>query len=219
MSQPRNTAVHAQSGLFGWILPLAITVGAGPLLLVHCQQLWSRTHYRYFPFVFAAAAICPLLYNRKKAPHVPNPGTKFMGLLVILASLATLGAAFFVKVSPLLGTIAWIVGLGGCLLRQSTQVWAGWWLLFLLVRLPEGYDIRWLQTLHAASASLCSTVLDKMEIENLTESEHQELLNLVAQEEKIRNKRFQFLIELAQLRDITLTQLMHQLGLNILPNA
>jgi hypothetical protein len=60
---------------------------------------------------------------------------------------------------------------------------------------------------------------DKMELENLPETEYQELLNLVAQEEKKRNKRFQYLLELAQLRDIPLTQLMNQLGLNPIPNA
>ena len=60
---------------------------------------------------------------------------------------------------------------------------------------------------------------DKMELKNLSEKEHQELLNLVAQEEKTRNKRFQYLLELAQLRDIPLTQLMNQLGLNIFQNA
>jgi hypothetical protein len=60
---------------------------------------------------------------------------------------------------------------------------------------------------------------DKMELENLLETEYQELLNLVAQEEKKRNKRFQYLLELAQLRDISLAQLMNQLGLNPIPNA
>lgn len=60
---------------------------------------------------------------------------------------------------------------------------------------------------------------DKMELKNLPETEYQELLNLVAQEEKIRNKRFKYLLELAQLRDIPLTQLMNQLGLNMLQNA
>jgi hypothetical protein len=60
---------------------------------------------------------------------------------------------------------------------------------------------------------------DKMELENLPKTEYQELLNLVAQEEKKRNKRFQYLLELAQLRDIPLTQLMNQLGLNPIPNA
>lgn len=60
---------------------------------------------------------------------------------------------------------------------------------------------------------------DKMELENLPETEYQELLHLVDQEEKIRNKRFQYLLELAQLRDISLTLLMDQLGLKMFPNA
>jgi hypothetical protein len=60
---------------------------------------------------------------------------------------------------------------------------------------------------------------DKMELDNISESEYQELLILVNQEEKIRNKRFQFLVELAQLRNIPLTELMNILGLNTLNHA
>jgi hypothetical protein len=45
---------------------------------------------------------------------------------------------------------------------------------------------------------------DKMELDNLSE---------------IRNKRFQFLLELAQLRNISLTELMNNLGLNTLNYA
>ena len=55
---------------------------------------------------------------------------------------------------------------------------------------------------------------EKMEVENLSDSEYQELLNLVNQEEKLRNKRFQYLVELSQLRTISLTELMSRLGLN-----
>ncbi len=55
---------------------------------------------------------------------------------------------------------------------------------------------------------------EKMEIETLLEVEHRELLQLVEKEEKIRNKRFQYLIELAQLRNISLPDLMQHLGLN-----
>jgi hypothetical protein len=60
---------------------------------------------------------------------------------------------------------------------------------------------------------------DKMELENLSESEYQELLILVTQEEKIRNKRFKYLLELSQLRGISLSELMHNLGLNPLNYA
>ena len=60
---------------------------------------------------------------------------------------------------------------------------------------------------------------DKMELESLSESEYQELLILVSQEEKIRNKRFKYLLELSQLRGITLSELMNNLGLNPLNYA
>jgi hypothetical protein len=60
---------------------------------------------------------------------------------------------------------------------------------------------------------------DKMEFESLSESEYQELLILVTQEEKIRNKRFKYLLELSQLRGISLSELMNNLGLNPLNYA
>jgi hypothetical protein len=60
---------------------------------------------------------------------------------------------------------------------------------------------------------------EKMELDNLSETEYQELLNLVDKEEKIRNKRFQYILELSQLRGISLTELMNKLGLNILNHA
>ncbi len=60
---------------------------------------------------------------------------------------------------------------------------------------------------------------EKMEVESLSDTEYQELLNLVDKEEKIRNKRFQYLLELSQLRAMSLTELMDKLGLNILNYA
>jgi hypothetical protein len=52
-----------------------------------------------------------------------------------------------------------------------------------------------------------SFLQEKMEIEKLSDSEYKELLKLVNQEEKVRNKRFQYLFELSQLRNMTLNQL------------
>ena len=60
---------------------------------------------------------------------------------------------------------------------------------------------------------------EKMEMENLPDTEYQELLSLVDKEEKIRNKRFHYLLELSQLRAVPLTELMDNLGLNILNYA
>lgn len=56
---------------------------------------------------------------------------------------------------------------------------------------------------------------EKIEVENISDTEYQELLTLVDKEEKIRNKRFEYLLELAQLRNISLSELMNNLGLNV----
>jgi hypothetical protein len=70
-----------------------------------------------------------------------------------------------------------------------------------------------------------STVLDKtkrqryqaliyiLEMKSISDAEHTELMDLVEQEEKIRVKRLKYLIQLAQLRNITLPQLMKNLEL------
>ncbi len=60
---------------------------------------------------------------------------------------------------------------------------------------------------------------EKMETKSLPDAEYKELLTLVTKEEKIRNKRFQYLLELSQLRGVSLIELMHNLGLNILNYA
>lgn len=59
----------------------------------------------------------------------------------------------------------------------------------------------------------------KLEEGTLIESEYQEFMDLVAQEEILRNERVKYLIELAQLRAVTLPQLMYSLGLNIETNG
>jgi hypothetical protein len=58
----------------------------------------------------------------------------------------------------------------------------------------------------------------KLEAETITDLEYQEFMDLVAQDENLRNERVKYLIELAQLRAVTLPQLMNSLGLNIVSN-
>ena len=59
----------------------------------------------------------------------------------------------------------------------------------------------------------------KLEMETLSESEHREFMDLVTEEENYRNERVKYLIELAQLRAVSLPQLMTSLGLNTPHNA
>ena len=55
----------------------------------------------------------------------------------------------------------------------------------------------------------------KLEAETISESEYQEFMDLVAQEETLRNERVKYMIELSQLRGITLPQVMNSLGINV----
>jgi hypothetical protein len=57
----------------------------------------------------------------------------------------------------------------------------------------------------------CNVLLQQMELSTLTADEHQELMALVEEEETLRTVRVKYLIELAQLRNITLPQLMENL--------
>jgi hypothetical protein len=55
----------------------------------------------------------------------------------------------------------------------------------------------------------------KLEAETISGSEYQEFMDLVAQEEELRNERVKYMIELSQLRGITLPQVMNSLGINV----
>ena len=56
-------------------------------------------------------------------------------------------------------------------------------------------------------------LVEKLDAESIDESERQEFLQLVAKEEELRNERVGLLIELSQLKGITLLALMEELGL------
>jgi hypothetical protein len=57
-------------------------------------------------------------------------------------------------------------------------------------------------------------LIQKLESGTLTDIEHAELMQLTDEEEIIRYERLKYLVELAQLRAITLPQLMEKMGLN-----
>lgn len=59
----------------------------------------------------------------------------------------------------------------------------------------------------------------KFEADTISESEHTELGQLSDIQEKLRNQRVKYLIELAQLRAVSLPQLMGEMGLNSIANG
>ena len=54
---------------------------------------------------------------------------------------------------------------------------------------------------------------EQLDAETIGEPERQEFLRLVAMEEELRNERVRLLLELSQLRQISLPQLMEEMGL------
>jgi hypothetical protein len=57
-------------------------------------------------------------------------------------------------------------------------------------------------------------LVEKLEDDTMSEEEHREYMVLVERDEQLRNDRVQYLVELAQLRDVSLPRLMENLGLN-----
>ena len=70
--------------------------------------------------------------------------------------------------------------------------------------------------LDAAKTEHYQVLVEKLELGTMTDAEHIELDILANQEEKLRNQRVKYMIELAQLRDVSLPQVMESLGL--IPN-
>ncbi|MBK6993510.1 MAG: hypothetical protein KA138_01360 [Saprospiraceae bacterium] len=67
--------------------------------------------------------------------------------------------------------------------------------------------------LNAEDRSRYWVLAEKLEADQLTDGDHQEFMKLVDKDEKLRNNRLKLLIELAQMRNITLPKLMENLGL------
>jgi hypothetical protein len=61
-------------------------------------------------------------------------------------------------------------------------------------------------------------LMEKRNQENLTESEYQQLLELTEQVEKYQAQRLEYLTQLAQMRQISLTNLITQMGLQPINN-
>lgn len=62
-------------------------------------------------------------------------------------------------------------------------------------------------------------LMQKLEMETISEEERQVFLKLTEDEENLRNQRVALMFELAQLRNVTLPEVMKDLGLKLLTHA
>jgi hypothetical protein len=70
-----------------------------------------------------------------------------------------------------------------------------------------------LTVLDDAKVNRYHVLVEKLELSTMTDAEHIEFDILANQEEKLRNQRVKYMIELAQLRAVSLSQVMESLGL------
>ena len=73
--------------------------------------------------------------------------------------------------------------------------------------------------LDTAKTERYQVLVEKLELGTMTDEEHTEFDILATREEKLRNQRVKYMIELAQLRSVTLPQVMESLGLIPLNHA
>ncbi len=151
-----------------WVLPLVLsTLGAFPLLGVHFQQMWVRPHYQYFPFVILAIVVVALLRKTDPNREVPRARPR----LAVLSLLIGWGVIVVsvLKISPLLCCVGWWISLAGAAWIAPWPAWGAWALVGLLLRLPSGLDVKWIQWLQHFTTTMSSHFLDRLGIDHLQE--------------------------------------------------
>ena len=88
-------------------------------------------------------------------------------------------------------------------------------------------DLRERQLLQKINSTVLNTaqieryhaLIEKLALSTMTDEEHDEFDILGNKEEKLRNQRVKYMLELAQLRAVSLTQVMESLGLKPLAHV
>ena len=131
-------------------LPVAasvtLTLGIWPLVAEHVETLWYRADYQMFPLVIALAMF--LLWLRR-----PATGSTAVFRRSRLESPLALGTVLLLVTGVTLPSpelaVAGALGMAGGLLtrgagRATLTHWAlPWMLLWLVIPLPRGWDLRW----------------------------------------------------------------------------
>ena len=156
---------------YWWLL--VILAAHLPFVVAQLLNLWKRPHYQYFPVALLAIGclvwtrLQPLPAEVNLKPHRWLAGALFVCALGLLASASGLD-------SPWIGTVAFILSAGGCLLHISRHFYLQnrfgiWVLLWLLVPLPGNYDVRLSQWLQRVTTVVSGLLLDLMGIVNYVE--------------------------------------------------
>ncbi|MEE3368501.1 MAG: archaeosortase/exosortase family protein [Planctomycetota bacterium] len=143
------------------VASVALTLGIWPLVAEHVEALWYRAEYQLFPLVIALAMFLlwlrrPVTGNTAVAQRSRFESPLALGTVLLLIAGVTLP-------SPEIA-VAGALGMAGVLLvrgagRAALTHWAlPWMLLWLVIPLPQGWDLRWqiaFETLVGRLADFC----------------------------------------------------------------
>lgn len=146
------------------ILGLALIVAAyTPLLISHGMVLWSKPHYQFFPLVIIGSGL--LVWNSRQRLGSLQPGKyTLLSYLGAFMSIGLLALGTLIN-SPLLGTVAFLIGMlaflyswGGWVLL--TRMMPAWIFLWLAVPPPRNLDQVLISSLQTITARWSSKFLD-----------------------------------------------------------
>ena len=149
------------------LLPhLIVLLAHVPLLMVYFQQMWDRPHYQFFPIVLLAVGFFVVQAWPLRRPPSIRAGRFALGLTLISAVMLAFG---FLRLSPMVAYVSFVLAIGAFLLRLGVPAFGPWCLLWLLVRIPYGQDVALIQSMQRITTELSSTALDTIGIEHLAE--------------------------------------------------
>ncbi len=155
----------------GLLWSLAIVAALLPFAVLHLVNLWQhRPHYQFFPAVLIGVGV--LLWIRW--PQAPIEQTRLSRLLAasLLIGGLVIGALAVRLFSPWLGGIAFVLALGGVLLRRTgraglTELLPVWLLLWLIIPPPWPLDDQAIRGLQQLTATCSSNVLEFIGVPHL----------------------------------------------------
>lgn len=133
-----------------------------PSLAFHATDLWSRSHYHFFPLVALGAAF--LAHREWPSLGLVSPGNPSITLAMFGCCWCLLLSALVLN-SPWLGAVAALTalgsglfGLGGTSLFRRLRI--PWAFLWLTIPLPLDYDHEMISWLQSCTAQYGSALLD-----------------------------------------------------------
>jgi exosortase len=160
-------AAHASLRLsMPWAVLVGVVVVAAhlPLLVVHCQHLWDRVQYGYFPLVPVGAFF--LARQRLQGIGQLKPGHPLV-FSVLLGWAFLIAASAVVLFSPVGGAIAFLFALLACVYGLGgwscvRRVLPAWLFMWFIIPLPFHLDQQLINSLQTVTAEWSSRLLDRM---------------------------------------------------------